>query len=172
VNGEGRSGPPDGEPRDVFRRPDFYAGLILSAVSFGIIAESWRMPRDLLGWPPYAGPGIVTGVLAVGLLAMSLTLLIRAYRRPGVNLGVAVPEIRRYLADPRTRRLAVMAALSVAYVAALGRGIPYPITTGAYLVVTMVLFRAAAWWAIVLIAGLVTGGITLVFNRIFLIPLP
>ena len=62
-----------------------FAGLILGILSLVIIVESWRMPRDLQGWPWYAGPGIVTGLLALGLLSMAIALLVRACRRPGAS---------------------------------------------------------------------------------------
>jgi hypothetical protein len=62
--------------------------------------------------------------------------------------------------------------LCVAYLLALGRGIPYSITTGAYLLVTMAVFRAASWWMIVLVSGLAATGLAVVFNKIFLVPLP
>lgn len=154
------------------RRQDFWTGLILSTVSLGVVAESWRMPRDLQGWPAYAGPGTVTGFLGLGLLGMAMALLIRAWRRAGPGLALQGAQVRAYLVDPGTRRLALMLLLSAAYVLALGRQIPYHATTGAYLVVTMLLFRAGPWWAVFLIGGAVTAAVALVFNRIFLIPLP
>ena len=155
-----------------FRRQDFYMGVILCALSLFIIVESWRMPRQLLGWPAYAGPGLVTGLLGVGLLGMSLALVIRAVLRPGARIVVSGADVRTYLAAPGTRRLGLVVLLSMAYLFSLGHGIPYSVTTGAYLVVTMLVFRAAKWWAILLISGLATAGIAFVFNRIFLVPLP
>ena len=97
---------------DELRRQDFYTGLILCAVSLGIILESWRMPRELLGWPAYAGPGIVTGLLGLGLLGLAITLLVRAWRRPGASLTISLAEVRRYLTDSRTHRLGIMCLLS------------------------------------------------------------
>lgn len=154
------------------RRQDFYTGLILSVVSLGVIVESWRMPRDLQGWPWYAGPGMVTGLLGLGLLGMAIALLVRAYRRAGAGLLAPLEEIRAYVSDPQTRRLGLMGLLCLGYLLSLGRGIPYYITTGTYLVLTMALFRAASWWVILLTSGLATAAISLVFNRVFLIPLP
>ncbi len=155
-----------------FRRQDFYAGLILCIVCLVIIVESWRMPRDLQGWPWYAGPGMVTGLLGLGLLSMAIALLVRAYRRAGASSLIPSGEAWAYLNDPQTRRLGLMALLCLAYLLALGRGIPYYTTTGVYLVLTMALFRAASWWVILLTSGVATAAISLVFNRIFLIPLP
>jgi Tripartite tricarboxylate transporter TctB family len=157
---------------DELRRQDFYTGLILCAVSLGVILESWRMPRELLGWPAYAGPGIVTGLLGLGLLGLAITLLIRAWRRPGASLSTSLAEVRKYLTDSRTHRLGIMCLLSAVYLLILGRGIPYAFTTASYLILTMLLFRATAWWAILVISGVTTAAIAFVFNRIFLIPLP
>jgi Tripartite tricarboxylate transporter TctB family len=137
-----------------------------------VLVESWRMPRRLQDWPAYAGPGVVTGLLGVGLLGMALALVIRAGRRSGVSLTVPMDAVWRYLRDPHTGRLALMALLCLGYLLALGRGLPYTLVTGTYLVVTMLLFRAAPGWAVLLISAAATAGIAVVFNRIFLIPLP
>ena len=155
-----------------FRRQDIYAAVILIVLALFVIVESWRMPREFLGFPGYAGPGIVTGLLGLGLLGMALTLLVRAWRRPGSRVAVSRADVRDYLANPQTRRFGLVLLLCVAYLLALGRGVPYSITTGAYLLVTMAVFRAAAWWVIVLVSGLATTGLAVVFNKIFLVPLP
>jgi len=155
-----------------FRRQDFFAGLILCIVCLVIIVESWRMPRDLQGWPWYAGPGMVIGLLGLGLLSMAIALLVRAYRRAGASFLIPLGEAWAYLNDPQTRRLGLMALLCLGYLLTLGRGMPYSLTTGTYLILTMALFRAASWWVVLLTSGIATAAISLVFNRVFLIPLP
>jgi putative tricarboxylic transport membrane protein len=154
------------------RRQDLYAALILGAVSLLVIVESWRMPRHLQSWPAYAGPGVVTGALGLVLLGMAIGLFVRAWRRRGALIAMPLPEIRRHLADARTRRLWLIGLLGTAYLLSLGRGLPYQLTTGAYLVVAMLLFRAARWWVVLLVSAGVTAAIAFVFNRVFLIPLP
>jgi hypothetical protein len=155
-----------------FRRQDVYAGVILTALALFVIIESWRMPREFLGFPAFAGPGIVTGLLGLGLLGMAVTLLVRAFRRPGARVIVSGAEIRGYLSNPQSRRLGLVLLLSGAYLLSLGRGIPYYLTTGAYLIITMAAFRAASWWVIALVSGLATASLAVVFNKIFLVPLP
>lgn len=155
-----------------FRRQDFYMGLILSALSLGVIVESWRMPRDLQGWPGYAGPGMVTGLLGLGLLIMAFTLTMRSVRRPGSPLAIRGGDVWAYLSDVGTRRLGLMLGLSMIYCLLLGRNIPYWITTGGYLVSAMLVFRAGPWWQILLISAGTTAAVAYVFNRIFAIPLP
>jgi hypothetical protein len=155
-----------------FRRQDIYAATLLIAFSLFIIVDSWRMPREMLGFPAYAGPGVVTGLLGLGLLVMALTLLVRALRRPGKRVGIPRAEVQAYFAAPETRRLGLVLLLNSAYLLSLGHGIPYYITTGGYLVATMAVFRAASWWMIALVAGLATTALAVVFNQIFLVPLP
>jgi hypothetical protein len=155
-----------------FRRQDFYTGLMLCAVSLGIVAECWRMPRDLQGWPAYASPGVVTGLLGLGLFGMGLALALRSVRRPGTPLAITGTDVRTYLADVGTRRLALMLGISVLYCLLLGRNIPYWLTTGGYLLAVMCVFRAGPWWQVVLVSAVTTAAVTYVFNRVFAIPLP
>jgi putative tricarboxylic transport membrane protein len=155
-----------------FRRQDFYTGLILSAVSLGVITESWRMPRTLQGWPAYAGPGVVPGMLGLGLLVMALALTVRSVRGAGSPLEIHQRDAWAYLSDTGTKRLGLMLGLSAFYCLFLGHGFPYWMTTGAYLLLVMVVFRAGPWWQILLIAASATGAITFTFGRIFAVPLP
>ena len=155
-----------------FRRQDFYTGLILSAISLGVIVESWRMPRDLQGWPAYAGPGVVTGLLGLGLLIMALALTARSVRQRRSSLAIRGADVWAYLSDVGTRRLGLMFGLSAVYCLLLGRNIPYSITTGGYLVSVMLIFRAGPWWQILVISAGTTAAVAYVFNRIFAIPLP
>ena len=154
------------------RRQDFYTGLILCVVSLGIVAECWRMPRDLQGWPAYASPGVVTGLLGLGLFGMGLALLLRSVRGSGAALAITGTDIWDYLSDVGTRRLGLMLGLSVVYCALLGRSIPYWLTTGSYLLAIMFTFRAGPWWQILLISAGSTAAVAYVFSRIFAIPLP
>jgi hypothetical protein len=154
------------------RRQDFYTGLILCVVSLGVVSECWRMPRDLQGWPAYASPGVVTGLLGLGLFGMGLALTLRSVRRSGAALAIARRDVAAYLADVGTRRLGLMLGLSVVYCALLGRNLPYWLTTGGYLLAVMFAFRAGPWWQLLLISAGSTAAVAYVFNRIFAIPLP
>ncbi len=155
-----------------FRRQDFYTGLILSAVSVGVVAESWRMPRTVQGWPAYAGPAVVPAMLGLGLLVMAFALTLRSVRGARSPLAIHRTDAWTYLTDTGTKRLGVMLGLSVLYCLSLGHGLPYWMTTAAYLLLVMVIFRAGPWWQILLIAAAATGAITFAFGRIFAVPLP
>jgi tripartite tricarboxylate transporter TctB family protein len=155
-----------------FRRQDFYTGLILCVVSLGVITQCWRMPRDLQGWPAYAGPGVVTGLLGLGLFGMGLALTVRSVRRAGAPLGITGADVRAYLTDVGSRRLGLMLGLSVIYCVTLGKDLPYWLTTGGYLIAVMFAFQAGPWWQILLISAGSTAAVAYVFNRIFAIPLP
>src|SRR5512136_2725459 len=95
-----------------FRRQDIYAAIILIVFSLFIIVGSWHMPRDLLGFPAFAGPGVVTGLLGLGLLAMAVALLVRALRRSGARMAISRAEVRAYLDHPQTRRLGLVLLIS------------------------------------------------------------
>jgi len=82
-----------------FRRQDFYTGLILCAVSLGIVAECWRMPRDLQGWPAYASPGVVTGLLGLGFSVWGWRSRCDLCRRSGATLAITRTDVGEYLTD-------------------------------------------------------------------------
>jgi len=155
-----------------FRRQDFYVGLIIIGVSLFVMVESWRMPRHLQDWPAYAAPGMVTGILGLGLLIMGIILTIRSVRRQGLPLAFKRADIVAYLADPKTRRLGLMFALSLIYCIFLGRRLPYIVVTAVYLALVMITFRGIGPIKALIISLMVAIGVAVVFNRLFLVPLP
>lgn len=155
-----------------FRRQDFYAGLIIMGVSLFVMVESWRMPRHLQDWPAYAAPGMVTGILGLGLLIMGIILTFRSVRRQGLPLAFKRADIFAYLADPKTRRLGLMFALSLIYCIFLGRRLPYIVVTAVYLALVMITFRGIGPIKALIISLMVAIGVAVVFNRFFLVPLP
>jgi len=155
-----------------FRRQDFYEGLIIMAISLFVIAESWRMPRHLQDWPAYAAPGMVTAVLGLGLLIMGIILTLRSVRRQGSPLALKRADIVAYVTDPKTRRLGLMFALSLLYCIFLGRRLPYIVVTAVYLALVIITFRGIGPVKAVIISLIVAIGVAVVFNRLFLVPLP
>jgi Co/Zn/Cd efflux system component len=155
-----------------FRRQDFYSGLIIIAISLFVVVESWRMPRYFQGWPIYAAPGIVTGLLGLGLWGMGITLTIRSIRRQGTPLAFKRSDILSYLKDPKTHRLGLMFALSLIYCLFLGHRLLYIVVTAIYLAIAMITFRGTSPFKAIMISLMVAIGVALVFNRLFLIPLP
>jgi len=155
-----------------FRRQDFYAGLIIIGVSLFVMVESWRMPRHLQDWPAYAAPGMVTGILGLGLLIMGIILTFRSVRRQGLPLAFKRADIIAYLTDPKTRRLGLMFALSLIYCLFLGRRLPYFVVTTIYLALVMITFRGIGPIKALIISLMVAIGVAVVFNRLFLVPLP
>jgi len=160
------------------RRQDFYTGLIIIVIGLLVMVESWRMPRHIQDWPVYAAPGMVTGFLGLGFLAMGIILTIRSTRREGAPLAFKRSDISAYLNDPKTHRLGLMFALSLIYCLLLGRRLPFVVVTTIYLFMVMWLFRGPGpikFFAIFkfLIISLATAmAVGIVFNRFFLVPLP
>jgi len=160
------------------RRQDFYTGLIIIAISLFVMVESWRMPRHIQDWAAYAAPGMVTGLLGLGFLAMGIILTIRSTRREGAPLAFKRSDISAYLSDPKTHHLGLMFALSIIYCLFLGRRLPYTVVTTIYLFTVMLVFRDPgpikffAIFKFLIISFATAAGVAFVFNRLFLVPLP
>ena len=160
------------------RRQDFYTGLIIIVISLFVMVESWRMPRDLQDWPLYAQPGMVTGLLGFGFLAMGIILTIRSTRREGAPLAFKRSDIAAYLSDPKIHRLGLMFALSLIYCLLLGRRLPFVVVTTIYLFMVMLVFSGPgpikffAIFKFLIISFTTAVAVGVVFNRFFLVPLP
>jgi len=160
------------------KRQDFYTGLIIIVISLSVMVESWRMPRHIQDWPLYAAPGMVTGLLGLGFLAMGIILTIRSTRRDGAPLAFKRSDISAYLSDPKTHRLGLMFVLSLIYCLLLGRRLPYMVVTTIYLFMVMLVFRGSGpvkfftIFKLLIISFATAMGVAVVFNRLFIIPLP
>lgn len=161
---------------------DHIAGLII--VVFGLIAleESLRMPVfDHV----YRAPGFFPAFLSVCLIVMGTALgytgWARAKRRPGPagprepreagirKDGSEAPGERQ---SSPSRRLALACALIMGYVFVALGNLPYTVATGAFLVVSMLAFRAGHPAKLVAISAAVAICVSWAFSRVFMIPLP
>ncbi|MCK7528909.1 MAG: hypothetical protein MZV64_70840 [Ignavibacteriales bacterium] len=100
-------------------------------------SSSWRMPRDLQGWPAYAGPGVVTGLARPrASSAWPWRCSLRALQRGRRTRSPSCAQGRRCVsrgcgdaaarADARDHASAYLLSCSA-------RNIPYWLTTGGYL---------------------------------------
>ena len=161
-------------------------GLIWVVFGGAIVYGSWTMDRlESLGIPPATAPGVVPGLLGIGIIIFGMILLWRREEQPGANF--ASPD-DGYDAAQSTealhwKRILVSWALCLAYGGLLlGRGISYWILTAAFLFIhIMVLdetgdvpakptYRRLLTATIVSLA--VATALALVFRYIFLVRLP
>jgi hypothetical protein len=159
---------------------DFISALLWLAFSLALIWGSWTMDR-LEGQHinPYTAPGLVPGLLGLGIAIMGVLLLLRSMRAGGHHRAVAAvapSQINR-------GRLWLGLALCLGYGALLvGRGLPFWLSTAIFVTAAIVLFQwserrsrgeLGRGVAVALACGLGTAAaVTLVFQEIFLVRLP
>jgi hypothetical protein len=156
-------------------------GFALGWIAFGaaVLVGSWRMDRlESLHINPWSAPGLMPGVLGALMLLFGAALWLRE-RAP------ATPAERDASPGVSPRRATLALVLCVAFAAGLlGRGLPFWLTTAAFLFVAILAFRlldrdaesraplarvALSTAAIALAAALVIGQ---VFENVFLVRLP
>ncbi|MBV8850922.1 MAG: tripartite tricarboxylate transporter TctB family protein [Methylobacteriaceae bacterium] len=170
---------PHGESIGTSPRDDVAGGLLWMLLGIVILAACWRMDRlEAQDINPYTIPGLVPGLLGLGMIFFAAWMLARGWRNGGFH---AVP----YIVDERRvayGRLALALALCIGYaVGLLGR---MPFWLAASLFVSVSIFalrftelRAKAQLvrgAVVAVAiGIGSGAlVTFVFEKLFLVRLP
>jgi hypothetical protein len=159
-------------------RLDFISSIALTAFGLFVFVESWRMPRFTdQGGVIYSAPGLVPGVLAVVLILCGLIVLIRSVAQGGWRLsdGGAMSF------SPGARNVLVTVAISIIYVVLLIGTIPFWLATTIYAFVYTAIFelrgappekRVPMLLSNLVLALAVAWGVTLVFERIFLVRMP
>lgn len=159
-------------------RADLVWSLIWLVFGAAVLYGAWTMDRlEKLNINPYTVPGLVPGILGIGLMILGGLLLLRSVRAPR-TAGEATtthPLI--------TPRLLLAVALCLAYgLVLVGHGLPFWLAT--FLFVSIAIF--ALQWperrargdigkgaVLALICGAATAAaVTIVFQEIFLVRLP
>jgi hypothetical protein len=166
---------------------DRIGGLIWIAFGGAVVYGSWAMDRlESLNIPPSTAPGVVPGLLGLGIIVFGMVLLLR---RSSSASEAAAPsfagdvEAERSEAPFDWKRVLLSWVLCTAYAGLLlGRGIPYWLLTFAFLFLHMVLLdeservparltvRRTIIAAVIAIAIAVV--LSLVFRYVFLVRLP
>jgi hypothetical protein len=149
-------------------------------IAFGtaVLVASWRMDRlASLGINPWTAPGLVPGLLGALMLAFGAALALRALWRDSAH----GPALRA----GEGRRIALALALCTGYaIGLLGKGLPFRLTSSAFLFVAVLVFRildrdAGArqpLWRLALGSAAIALGasvlIALLFQDVFLVRLP
>lgn len=167
---------------------DRIGGLIWVVFGAAVVYGSWTMDRLVsLGIPLSTVPGLPTGLLGLGFIAFGMVMLLR--RDPAQVVSYAdtspasEPEAQPHDQGFAWGRALLSAALCLTYAGLLlGRGLPYWLLTGAFLLAHIVLLdeteRVPArptprrLLVAALIAPAVTVVVMLVFEKLFLVRLP
>jgi hypothetical protein len=168
---------------------DRIGGLIWVVFGAAIIYGSWVMDRlESLKIPPATAPGVVPGLLGIGIVIFGMILVLRrneaAQQAAGVSFAAADgPEAPATEESLHLKRILVSWALCAAYGGLLlGRGIPYWPLTAAFLFLHILLLddegdvpaKLSVHRTIVaaILALAVSTVVALVFRYIFLVRLP
>lgn len=163
------------------RRADLAGALLVIAFGAGVAVESWRMPRF---GSPYGAPGLFPFVVGVALVLFGILLALSASRMPQTGAGDADQDSRDGAGhapagtgshdagvEREGLRLLVGAGLLLAYVVALSV-LPYWLATGLFLAISIQWFHRRHYAHAAVISAAATTVISLLFSRVFFVPLP
>ena len=183
-------------------RADLADAIGWTALGVAVLAGSWTMDRlEDQDVPPFAAPGLLPGLLGVVLVLMGGLLMVRSVQRDrALNLVIAgldpaTQDVKRGALGalgPRVKpggdgykgsRALTVIALCVLFGGGLvGHGLPFWAAAAAFVTVAILFLRRGPGgeWRLGLRAlgfaaavGLGAGfGITLLFQRVFLVRLP
>jgi Tripartite tricarboxylate transporter TctB family len=160
-------------------RADRLGGLCWLVLGAAILVASLRMDRlASQGVSPYAAPGLMPGLLGIGMMLLGALLAVRAWRQ---NAGPSSPPAER----AGTGRLALVLGLCLVFdIGLVGHGLPFWAAAGLFVTASILALqhaeRRAAGQRLTLrpvivaaVIGIAAGlAVTLVFQGIFLVHLP
>jgi putative tricarboxylic transport membrane protein len=162
-------------------RTDLWTAAAFLMLGLGIAAIAWQMPtfKEQKG-EIYTAPGLVPGIYALVICALSLWLAVRSLRR-GALWGV-VPAREAAPEGTSNLRLALAAALCLVFCVGLIGRMPFWLAAAMFVAAFIALFewrpgeaagRRLTKIGTALVQGALTGiAVVLVFERIFYVRLP
>lgn len=164
-------------------RADFITSIILIVFGIAAFILSVQMPRfEEHGVNPYSVPGIVPGFLGVLIGFLGVVLLIRSIVRKGYKLEITGQTVKTFFTSESSKRFALTILISVIYALVLLGRTFYSIATLLYVFAFIFVFEyewkkpfIQQWKRVliaVIIAVLVSAGVTAVFQYLFLVNLP
>lgn len=146
------------------------SGIGLLAIWF--LAGALRMPFQTARWTWHDAPGFVPGVISTVLLAQAFVLAVRGLRRWRIARDtVRWRGLRQELIHWGADRLALTLAFALAFVLLMGR-LPFGVLTALWVFGMTVAFRGTTPWRAAAVAVATGVAVTLIFTRLFLVPLP
>jgi hypothetical protein len=162
-------------------KADFVSGLVFLLFGLGVVAESARMPTyTALGANPWTAPGIVPAMVGSVIALLGLVLLVRSARAGGWRLGTRSDEATDNPGG--TGRFLLCLALTLGYAAGLVGRVPFWLATFLFVGLFVLLFEwrrgmprvqaLRTGIAALLLAVVISGVVTYVFQYVFLVRLP
>jgi len=171
------------EHEDVTPRSDLEQGVAWMVFGAAVLAGSLMMDRlQSQNINPYTIPGLLPGLLGVGMLLLGAVLALRSWQRGALALPVA--PFTAHQRETRKRAWTVIVLCTIYSVALIGRGIPFWLASTTFVTGTIVILQRMSQdaderrltpmpWAKAVVIGLASAVITqLVFQELFLVRLP
>ncbi len=152
---------------------DFLSSIVLLALSFFVLFESWRIYQKA-GKLLYLSPALIPLMLGGILLLLSLVLLLESLKDGGA--GARVEEMKAVFRDlkkdPNSFRMLVGVVLMGVYTFVLLGLLPFWLATFLFMLLLMYFLEAGSLVQIVSVSVLVTALIIILFQVCFRVPLP
>ena len=171
------------EHEDATPRSDFRGGVGWMLLGAAILAGSITMDRlQAQNINPYTVPGLLPGLLGIGMLLLGTILALRSWRR-GAFAQPAAP-FTAFQRETRKRAWTVIALCTIYSVPMIGHGLPFWLASAIFVTGTIIVMQRMSadpderrltpgLWAKALVIGLAAAVVTqLVFQELFLVRLP
>ena len=171
------------ELEDITPRSDFRGGVAWMVFGAAVLVASITMDRlEQQHINPYTVPGLLPGLLGIGMLLLGAILALRSWRRGA--LVQAVPPFTALQRETRKRVWMVIALCSVYSVVLIGHGLAFWIASTLFVTGTILIMQRMSrdpderrltprLWTQAIVIGLGSAVVTqLVFQELFLVRLP
>lgn len=151
-------------------KTDFIVSILIILFSVFIIIKSFMMPK-YEEWGLYATPSITPIVFSALLLLAGLILFVRSIGRRGYKIRITREHFKSVYSSKAAQRFLLVLGLVILYSLLLGK-VHFVLLSTTYIFCNIFYFKSTAWWKNLIISGAVAFAVWLLFNVIFLIPLP
>lgn len=157
------------------RRADTVTGVVLAIFGCAALILAMNFRRDLVsvqqaGW--YTAPALVPMMVAAILTAQGILLSFHSLRRGGRWSRHDIAHVRQALRAAPVRRAALVALLLAVFVFGMVGRVHFTLASFLFMLVFMALFRAGAWWKMLLVSGGAAVAISFLFEGLARVPLP
>lgn len=169
----------DHETAGTSPRDDVVGGLLWMLLGLVILIASWRMDRlEAQDINPYTIPGLVPGLLGLGMMFFAALMLARGWRAGGLHAA----SISGSESKTAYGRLALALILCIGYAVVLLGRVPFWLAASLFVSTSIFVLRFAELRANArllrgaltsILIGIGAGAlVTLVFEKLFLVRLP
>jgi len=162
------------EAKKRLRALDFFMGAAFAAVGLFLVIEGYQafVSPALATVERSANPGVSTMFIGGLLILFGSVIALIGLAASGNPFRIAAHVIPETIGKATFLRGLIVLGCIAVYFFVLWEMVPYVVSTFIFLVGMMTIFKAGAWWKILLIAGISVGVIWYFFGVLAMVPLP